>query len=196
VHVQERIKILVMELEETEVMNDCAGEGQQQFNRQADRSSKGRKTVEIEFVYTEDGGSIFLQKVSENGVSPFLQNIFAFGSNMVLQEDGGNRFLRNISGDGSSLAIRPQISDVNDKVFWATDRQLLTGWRGGVSFPTPPAWLPISCFPSRYLSQESNFFFFFATMYLIRASVIDRGFISTDVNFKRRRRINKRPLQT
>jgi hypothetical protein len=31
-HTQERTKILAMDLEETEARNDCAGEGQQQFN--------------------------------------------------------------------------------------------------------------------------------------------------------------------
>jgi hypothetical protein len=33
VHVWEIIEILVMDLEETEAKTDCAGEGQQQFNR-------------------------------------------------------------------------------------------------------------------------------------------------------------------
>jgi hypothetical protein len=33
VHMQERTNILVMDLEEIEARNDCAGEGQQQFNR-------------------------------------------------------------------------------------------------------------------------------------------------------------------
>jgi hypothetical protein len=34
VHVSERTKILVVNLEDTEVRNDCAGEGQLQSNRQ------------------------------------------------------------------------------------------------------------------------------------------------------------------
>jgi hypothetical protein len=38
VHVYERIHILVMDLEETKARNDCAGEGQQKFNRLTDRS--------------------------------------------------------------------------------------------------------------------------------------------------------------
>jgi hypothetical protein len=36
-HVLERTKILLMCLEETKVGNDCAGKGQQQFNRPIDR---------------------------------------------------------------------------------------------------------------------------------------------------------------
>jgi hypothetical protein len=36
VHVHERTNILVMDLEEIDAKNNCAGEGQQQFNRPTD----------------------------------------------------------------------------------------------------------------------------------------------------------------
>jgi hypothetical protein len=38
--VKEEAEILVMDLEETEFRNDCAGEGQQQFNHPTNRLSK------------------------------------------------------------------------------------------------------------------------------------------------------------
>jgi hypothetical protein len=34
--------MLIMDLEETETRNFCAGEGQQQFNQPTDRSLKGK----------------------------------------------------------------------------------------------------------------------------------------------------------
>jgi hypothetical protein len=58
VHVEERIKTLAMDLEETEAKTDCAGEVQQQFNRPTELVLNCESTVELVMLQSPAGKDV------------------------------------------------------------------------------------------------------------------------------------------